>query len=548
MTKISMNRRRALAMLGSATILPLMDAFPVKAAVPGTLIIATPYSAKSLFPAVDQSSANKAMCANIFEKLVNYDIDYNIIPSLAESFERSADGKSVTFKLRKNAKWHDGTPFTSADVKWFFEKMVPNFESRAKTVWKQIGFKAVDTPDDYTAICVAEKAPWDLSWFITLPYVSTIMPRHKLEGLTREQMQTHEFNTKPIGTGPWKVQSFAPGETLIFSANEDYYTGAPKIAKLILRTITQPQSAMLAYQAGEVDGLHEWYANIGLAPQLEKIKALPNTEVIGYAYYNLIRFIFNYRPEAVAKYPWLKDLNVRKAFAHAIDKETLVKRAFGGAGVPVADGLFTLTNKQFFNADVAKYPYDPKLAAQLFDAAGLKADSSGVRMTLPLPYTSGETPDVVIQVVAQMLRQVGVVLTPQPMESGAYSSTYWLSPGGWKDVPVTIFSLTPGPAPDGLANIYHSAFTPDKGGRNASFYANPEVDKLLDAALVEGDLTKQTKLYKDVQAILMDDLVAVPLYQSYLAQVWNTRIGHDPQVSRPTHFFTPYYQVWEKRA
>lgn len=546
MTTTSMSRREALALLGGATALPLMQSLPVKAATPGTLIVATPYSAKSLFPAVDQGSAAKAMCVNIFEKLVNFDIDYSVIPSLAESYERSPDGKTVVFKLRRNAKWHDGTPFTAADVKWFFEDFVLARESRAKTIFDKIGFSQVETPDDYTVIFRAANGPWDMSWFITLPYVSTIMPRHKLAGVTTEQLQTHEFNTRPIGTGPWKVQSFNPGETLIYAANQDYYLGAPRISKLILRTIAQPQSAMLAYEAGEVDGLHEWYANIGLAPQLEKIKAMPKTEVIGYAYYNLIRFIFNYRPEAIAKYPWLQDINVRKAFAHAIDKETLVKRAFGGAGVPVADGLFTLTNAQFFNKDVARYPYDPKLSAQLFDAAGLKAGSNGVRLTLTMPYTSGETPDVVIQIVAQMLRQVGIVIAPQPMESGAFSSTYWLAPTGWKDIPVTVFSLTPGPSPEGLTNIYHSAFTPDKGGRNISFYANPKVDALLDAALVEGDAARQTKLYKDVQAMLMDDLVAIPLYQSYLAQVWNTRIGHDPQVSRPTHFFTPYYQVWEK--
>lgn len=546
MTKFEISRRQLLGMLGAATVLPLVGSLPVQAAIPGTLVIATPYSAKSLFPAVDQSSAGKAMFVNIFEGLVRFDVGYNVIPGMAESWERSADGLTVTFKLAQNIKWHDGTPFTAADVVWHFERIVLGRESRAKTIFNKAGFVGVTAKDDYTVEFVATDVPWDMSWFVTLPYASTILPKHLLENVSEEDLQTHEFNTAPIGTGPWKVSEFQAGELLILDANADYYRGAPQMDQLILRTIAQPQSAMLAYEAGEVDALHEWYANIGLASQIERIKALPDTEVIEYTYYNLVRLIFNYREEAVAKYPWLTDVRVRRAFAHAIDKDTLIERAFGGAPIPRADGLFTKTNVANYNDQVAVYEYDVEKSKALFEEAGITADANGVRLTLPMPYTSGETPDTLIQVLAQMLAQVGVIIQAEPLESGAYSSKYWLSPTGWGDIPLTVFSLTPGAMPEGISNIYHSDFTPDKGGRNASFYKNEEVDALLDGALVEADAEKQIEMYKKVQAILMDEVVAVPLYQSYLAQVWNTRIGHDDAVSRPTHFFTPFYQVWEK--
>ncbi len=544
MTSPPLTRRQLGLLVGGAAVSSTIGVASAAARDSDTIVIATPFSARTLFPLVDQSGPTKAMAVNIFDKLVSFDIDYNVIPALAERWAYSDGRKTLTFHLRRGVTWHDGQPFTAADVKWFFDTIVMKREGAAKTAFAKIGAQPVETPDDHTAVFKAAMPGWDMTLFITLPFVGTIMPRHILEGVSEADLKSHAMNTRPIGTGPWKVDSYAPGETLTMRANDSYFRGRPKLDRMILRTIVQPQAAQLAYEAGEVDGLHEWYSNLGLASQLEHIKALPKTEVIGYSYYNLIRLMFNFRPEAVAKHSWLADINVRRAFAHAINKPALVGRAFRGAPVMPANGLFAETTTWAYNPNTRRYPYDPKLAASLFDAAGLKPDAAGIRLRLPLPYTNGEVPDVVIQVLTQMLRPVGIQLEPQPMEASAYASTYWLSPTGYKDVPLTVYSLTPGPTPMGLATIYESDYTPDKGGRNAVFYANPALDKLLEAAAVEADEKKQLQHYMDAQAVLMEDLPAIPLYLSYLAQVWNRDFGHDPLVSRPVHHINGFFQVW----
>jgi peptide/nickel transport system substrate-binding protein len=511
----------------------------------GTLVVAYPFSPSTLNPLVNRSSPTSAIVPQIFDRLIVLDKDSDLKPGLAESWELSDDGMTLTFHLRKNIKWHDGEPFTSADVKWFFESLVMNTPNRFGGQMETLGFEGVDTPDDYTAIFRASEQAW-------LPYIfgflieASVLPKHILESVDPAELDKSEFNVNPIGTGPWKLESFLPGERVTLVANEDYYLGRPRLDRLVFNVILEPEAAALAYEAGEVDMLHEWYAVKGLTSQLDRIKALPDTEVIEYSYWNMLRFMFNFREEAIAKYPWVADVNVRRAIAHAIDKHTVVARVYSGAPVLVAHQLFTATTPWAWNPDVPMYEYDPQKAEKLLDEAGYPRGEDGIRFSAPLPYTPGTAPDSLIAVIGAMLEEVGIIIEPEAMESGAYSSQTWRSPNGYGDIPWTIFTLTGGPHPDGLRVQYHIDFTPEKGGRNAVFYDNPDVNRLLDEARSESDPTKQLELWFEVERILMEDLPAVPLYNSFLAQVWNTSFGHDEDVSRPIHYIGPYYQVFQE--
>ena len=510
----------------------------------GTLVVAYPWSVKILNPLVNRSSTTSAVTASIFDKLISLDKDFDIKPALAESWELSDDGMTLTFHLHRNVKWHDGEPFTAVDVKWYFESLIMNTPNRLKGWFESLGFEGVETPDDYTAVFKANK-----QW---LPYMfgyvaeAGVLPKHILESVDPADLDKSDFNVNPIGTGPWKLESIVPGEVVTLVANEDYYLGRPLLDRLIFKVILSSEAAALAYEAGEVQMLHEWYAGMGLAFELDRLKRLPNTEIVTYSYWNMVRFIFSFRAEAIAKYPWLADVRVRRAIAHAIDMQTVADRAFGGAPVLVAKQLFTSTTPWAWNRDVRTYEYDPEKAEALLDEAGYPRGADGIRFSGPLPYTPGTAPDSVVTVIGAMLSQVGIRIEPQPMEFGAYGSQYWQSPTGYDDIPWTIFTLTGGPHPDGLKAQYGTDSTPDKGGRNAMFYSNPDVDSLLDEAVSETDPDKQLQLWYEVQSILMEDLPAVPLYNTFLAQVWNTNFGHDEDVSRPVHYIGSYYQVWQK--
>jgi peptide/nickel transport system substrate-binding protein len=216
------------------------------------------------------------------------------------------------------------------------------------------------------------------------------------------------------------------------------------------------------------------------------------------------RICFNFRPEGVAKNPWLKDVRVRRAFAHAIDRKTICEKLLHGF-VMESWGPFARGNPVYDPA-VAAPAYDPAKANALLDEAGYKRDANGVRFSTELPYIPYLGTDVMAAACADMLGRVGIKVNLVTADYQAYLAKYWLGPQGQADAALAFNIGVHGPTGDDCRPNYDSRYQPRNNGSGYSF---PEVDKLFDEGKIEPDFDKQKATYTKLAKILSDEVAAV---------------------------------------
>jgi peptide/nickel transport system substrate-binding protein len=217
----------------------------------GTLTVAIDSDPGQLNPAITTSGGTHTASELIYNGLVDLTPDLKPVPDLAESWDVLDNGALYRFHLRQGVKWHDGAPFTSADVKFTFEQMLLKFHSRTKA---SVGaaLQSIATPDTDTVEFRFAKpyAPLLLQLNVT---EAPILPKHLYEGT---DVQKNTANSKPIGTGPYKLVSYKPGAELRFAANRDYYKkDLPNLDQVVMRIIPDQGSQVAALEAGEVDWL-----------------------------------------------------------------------------------------------------------------------------------------------------------------------------------------------------------------------------------------------------------------------------------------------------
>jgi peptide/nickel transport system substrate-binding protein len=222
------------------------------------------------------------------------------VPSLTNG-GISADGKSITYSLREGVTWHDGAPVTAADVKFTWEAVM----DPKNTVISRYGYnqiESVETPDDYTVVVNFTEAfaPWQILF-------DAILPQHLLADT--EDICQSDFSRAPIGFGPLKFVQWEPGDFIIWEANPDFYLGAPKIDRFILRFVPSTEAVLNTIRAGDAE--IGWGLNETAIPQLRPL-AEQGIETVVAIIPNSHRYIFNMDHEAV---PLFADLNVRKAIA-----------------------------------------------------------------------------------------------------------------------------------------------------------------------------------------------------------------------------------------
>lgn len=240
----------------------------------GTFIIAHWGDPISFNPDAKVDDAGNGIYGCIFSKLITLDADYNVIPDLAESWEVSEDGLTYTFHLRKGVKWHDGHPFTSADVAWTLNQIRTHKEAPA---WKNlVDVEDIETPDDYTVIIKLSKpyAPFlgFLAW-----YGTWIMPQH-LYAITENgspvDWLSNPHNQNPVGTGPFKFAEWVKGDHVTVEKNPDYFLGEPYVDKIVFKILPDENTALQAFLNGEVD----YDGNVSNA-QISILKRVPGVVV-----------------------------------------------------------------------------------------------------------------------------------------------------------------------------------------------------------------------------------------------------------------------------
>lgn len=449
--------------------------------------------------------------SKIYEGMISLDPDLKPIPRLAESWTISEDGKTYTFNLRKGVKWHDGKPFTAADVLFSFQKYLPEVFARTRMVMEQV--ESITAPDDHTVVFQL-KQPFPAFMLITEVAGGTIMPAHRFEGETN--YRTAAANNQFIGTGPFKLAEWKKGAYIRLSKNPDYWdSGKPYLDNIFFHIVPDAVGRSIAFESGKVDAIRAGDVENFEIPRLAQLPGTTLTKA-GWEFLQPLAFLnLNLRNKP------LDDLRFRQAIAHAIDRDFIIKTLFAGFGEPV-NGPFT-NRFPFKDKSVeTHYAYDPAKAKQLLDEMGLKPDSNGTRVTLrllPLPY--GESWQRLAEYTRERLGAVGIktdiVATDVP---GWFSR---ISSGDF-DLAYNFIYLLGDPA-IGVTQTYLSTNQLNRGNAaNVDGYVNKEVDALLLKAENAQDPTERAALYSQAQKILSHELPALWTHEMVMPTVYRNKV------------------------
>jgi len=477
----------------------------------GTLIwgVASDPNLPGLLGAGSGTFLFQQVASQLFSDLVSYDSkNLQWQPELAQSWQITPDGLKMTFNLVKNATWHDGVPFTSADVKYSLEKVNPVYNGFANDFMKSV--KSIDTPDDYTVI-INMKTPWPP---IFAPVVGlggtgwSIMPKHLYEG---KDLATNEYNTKPVGTGPWKFKEWVKGDHITFVKNEKYFKkGLPYLDQLIFKIIPDASARALAFEKGDVD--FEWalggltYADGVRLESDIKAGKLTGKRVWFYPSQSGSADILylNQLPNGPA---YFKDVRVRKALAYAIDLNKMNELVYFGKATVMTNPVSPAPATAWYLDPNQKQPtYDPAMANKLLDDAGFKPGPDGIRFKMRITVDSVGYPQYVKEgeVMRDYLKAVGIQLDIVSLDTAAWHNTVFVK---W-DYDTFVFPMSTGPDPHLIVRYYTGAGIQPVSWSNAAGYNNSKVNDLFAASEVEPDRAKRTDLVKQATGVLVNDQAA----------------------------------------
>ena len=448
----------------------------------------------------------------VYNGLVDYGPypDHKLMPGLAETWQVSPDSKTYTFRLRRGVKWQDGADLTSADVAFTYTKLTdPQSGSPYASLLPSV--ERVDTPDPATAIIrLREPSASFLAWTWL-----GVMPKHIWE---KEDFKTSQYNQKPVGSGPFKMVSWAKGDSMVFEANPTYFRGRPHIDKVILKTIPDPNVAFSALERGELDAF-VFRGLVGGVPwptidRMKKNQAFVVQEMLVSSVQSLH---FNMENQ------YFRNLKVRQALSHAVDRQAIINNILFGKGEIIDNPVAPPTFPAFYNPNVRKYDYDPAKANKLLDEAGFPRGANGTRFSFVLYGTPGARAKM-NEIIRENYRAVGVDVTLENYEWGTYFERMRTTRELGKRGLYSILSVSKVPDPEDNLGFVYGKNANKPGGRNYSEYVNPKVDELLEMGRREADPAKRAVLYKEVQVLLAEDLPMFPLYVSRGVDIWKANL------------------------
>jgi peptide/nickel transport system substrate-binding protein len=452
-----------------------------------------------------QATAGFTWLEKYYSKLMLYDIDFTAIQGeLAESWEVSADATQYTIHVRPGVTWHDGQPFTSADVKFTIE-LAMNPDSASYIGAKFSGVTAIDTPDDLTAV-ITLGAP-NASILDAFTFL-VMLPKHALESIApADLVKSDWWRTNPIGTGPFKWSAYNPGEFVELVAYDGYWRGRPKLDKIVNRFFPEAGSSVIALRSGEIQFT---YLSFDEATALEgntdlKILSGPS-QVVNFLGFDMTD-------------PRFQDVRVRQAFMYAIDRQVIVDQLYGGQAtiVPCAYVL-----DKYLAPDANPYAYDPDMARSLLQEAGFDTSVPVEEVT----YYADQLSSDVLVTIQQMLADVGVTLNLRAVDVPTYNTIM----SGQEDWDVTFAGSANGPDPDVMSTHFESK-TQNPSALNRSNIADADLDRLFIEGRQAIDPDQRAQVYQQVCKVMNE--------QVYWAPLWvPTRFG-GASASLTTFIWTP---------
>ncbi|MCW3473294.1 ABC transporter substrate-binding protein [Limobrevibacterium gyesilva] len=494
------SRRQLGALAGAAALSPALAAHAEEPRRGGRLNLIVQPEPASAFIGINRLGPSAFVGSKINEGLLSFGRDLKPRPMLAESWEVSPDGLTYVFRLRRNAAWHDGRPFTSADVVYSITEFLPKVFSRSRAV-----FTNVDRVTAVDAHTVELKMKHPFPGLLTVFERSggTMVPRHIYEGTDPYR---NPANEKPIGTGPFKFAEWRRGSFIRLERNENYWQpDRPYLDEIYFHVVPDANGRSVAFETGQVDVLRggdvEWF-------EVRRLARLPEVEVTeaGWEFLSpLAWFNLNLRN------PPLNDVRFRRALSHAIDRNFIVRTIFAGFGTP-CDGPMTRGMAFSDPAAWTTYKYDTRAAIALLDEMGLRPGRDGIRAELrflPLPY--GETWLRLGDYLRERLRAIGIRLNVTPVDMPTLVQR--VNAGDF-DIFSNFVYMLPDPAMN-FTQVYRSDMKAIGTSSNLGGYDNPELTAMLLRAERTQDRAERQRLYTEIQKILTRD---VPI-------LWTHEIG-----------------------
>jgi peptide/nickel transport system substrate-binding protein len=437
----------------------------------GTLIYARNIDAKTLDPHFSAQWSERFMLYNIYNTLVSWDTDFNIIPELAQSWEILEDGSGIVFNLVPNAVFHDGTACDATAVKWNLDRILnPDNNSNQRGQLEQ-AVASVEATDP-TTLFIALKKPWR-------PLLAALGERPGfVVSPTAVENSGDQFALNPVGSGPFKFVEWVPDSHIIVERFDDYWDeGKPYLDRIEMRHVPDTQVAVTMVRTGEAQLTDEVDP-----PMVEALADATDLHVVNYESWR-----WNSMQMDVDKPPF-DNTDFRQALAYGTDRETVLQLVFGGTGRvmthPIAGGW--AYDPQLDSL----MQYDPAKAQELLASSGV----AGQTLTMTTDNTRINTD--LVQLLQAQYQELGVNVQIETVDSADYFSlikddTIPWGPANW----------TPRADPDGLLRIlWHST-----GFQNSNGYNNPEVDRLLDEAAGIYDTEKAAELYHEAERIIVED-------------------------------------------
>jgi peptide/nickel transport system substrate-binding protein len=477
----------------------------------GELVIISSESPRHLNPTVQSGVATGVPGTQIFASPLRVDADWQPQPYLAESWEWAADGLSLTLNLVQNALFHDGQPVTSADVA--FSLMTVKANHPFQTMFAPV--EAVDTPDAHTAIIRLAHPHPALLLALTGP-LAAIIPQHVYgDG---QELPTHPANNAPIGSGPFRLVSYQPGERIELERFDDFFIeGRPYLDRIVYQIVPDAASVALSLEAGDADvGVVTDATAIARLGRVDGLTVTPR----GFEGLGPIQWLaFNTR---VAP---LDDVRVRQAIAHTIDRDFVLNALMRGVSANQRGPI--IESSPFFNPDMPVFGFDIARANALLDEAGFPRGADGTRFSLTMETIPGRDAAMgnVPEYMRSQLREVGIALdlraSPDfPTWAGRLAS------GDFQMSMDFVFNW--GDPVIGVHRTYLSSNIRPVIWSNTQGYVNPRVDELLAAAGRELDITARTALYREFQDIVGIELPVIWLNAMPYHHVFDDRLGNLP--------------------
>jgi peptide/nickel transport system substrate-binding protein len=448
---------------------------------PNTLVMIIESSPTNLDPRVGIDAQSERIDSLLFDYLLGRDEQLNVAPSLAERWE-IPDPLTYVFHLHHGVKFHDGRALTARDVKWTFDSLLGgNIRSTRAGAYRLVD--RVETPDDFTVVFHLKEADAALLWNLSEGAVG-VVPYGSGDEMTRH----------PIGSGPFKFVSAEMDRDVIVERNDGYWGERPKLARVRFAVVPDATTEALELQKGSGD-----IAINALTPDtvvtLERDPSLAVEVAAG----TEVQYLgFNLR-DAI-----LKNVRVRQAIAYALDRRPMIDYLWRGHARAARSVL--PSQSWAYNGDVPAYDHDIDKANKLLDEAGYPA-VNGVRFHIAMKTSTTESTRLMVAVMQQQLRDVGIALDIRSFESATFFADVqhgafqmyglrWI--GGNED-------------PDIFEYAFDSAKFPPNGA-NRGYYSNPRVDALIDKARREIDPNVRKPLYAEVQQILAHDVPSINLW------------------------------------